>query len=68
MLPRKVGGLGVPDFRTGRTKPQFATADKFLYPCLVRSVLIGDKASYPSGQRDLTVNQPSQTSGVRIPH
>ncbi|CAD5138250.1 protein of unknown function [Microbacterium sp. Nx66] len=25
-------------------------------------------ASYPSGQRDLTVNQPSSTSGVRIPH
>ena len=25
-------------------------------------------ASYPSGQRDLTVNQPAQPSGVRIPH
>src|SRR4029079_18369596 len=25
-------------------------------------------ASYPSGQRDLTVNQLSTTSGVRIPH
>ena len=25
-------------------------------------------ASYPSGQRELTVNQPFSTSGVRIPH
>jgi hypothetical protein len=25
-------------------------------------------ASYPSGQRDLTVNQLAQPSGVRIPH
>src|SRR6478609_3598419 len=25
-------------------------------------------AGYPSGQRELTVNQPAQPSGVRIPH
>jgi hypothetical protein len=25
-------------------------------------------ACYPSGQRDLTVNQTAQHSGVRIPH
>src|SRR3978361_1234792 len=25
-------------------------------------------ASYPSGQRDLTVNQTAEPSGVRIPH
>ena len=33
--------------------------------CRTRS---GAMASYPSGQRDLTVNQLSTTSGVRIPH
>ena len=28
----------------------------------------GGSASYPSGQRDLTVNQLALPSGVRIPH
>ena len=37
-------------------------------PPVVCRTWSGAMASYPSGQRDLTVNQLSTTSGVRIPH
>src|SRR5688572_28180160 len=37
-------------------------------PPVVCRTWSGAMASYPSGQRDLTVNQTAQHSGVRIPH
>ena len=38
------------------------------YSFVVPKLVVCATASYPSGQRDLTVNQPAQPSGVRIPH